>query len=117
MDDIHLGVKRSGFSISVLLDFSKASNSMSHDLLLHKLRLKFGLSSTACKLFGSFLGPRTQEGYDNGECSDSVDISIGSVLSPILHALSMMWVSMSVIVGFIFMLTIFKFTLWMGAGM
>jgi hypothetical protein len=28
MDDIHLGVERSGFSISVLLDFSKAFDSM-----------------------------------------------------------------------------------------
>jgi hypothetical protein len=54
-DDIHLGVERLRFSISVLLDFSKAFDSMSHDLLLHKLRFKFGLSSTACRLFGSFL--------------------------------------------------------------
>jgi hypothetical protein len=50
MDDIHLGVERLEFSISVLLDFSKAFDSMSHDLLLHKLRFKFGLSSTACRL-------------------------------------------------------------------
>jgi hypothetical protein len=78
MDDIHLGVVRSGFSISVLLDFSKAFDSMSHDLLLHKLRSKFGLSSTACRLFGSFLGPTTQKVMINGECSDSVDINIGS---------------------------------------
>jgi hypothetical protein len=74
MDDIHLGVVRSGFSIFVLLDFSKAFDSMSHDLLLHKLRSKFGLSSTACRLFGSFLGPRTQKVMINVKCSDSVDI-------------------------------------------
>jgi hypothetical protein len=64
MDDIHLGVERSGFSISVLLDFSKTFDSMSHDLLLRKLRFKFGLSS--------FLGSRTQKVMFNGECSDSV---------------------------------------------
>jgi hypothetical protein len=57
MDDIHLGVERSGFSISILLDLSKVFDSMLHDLLLHKLRFKFGLSSTAGRLFGSFLGP------------------------------------------------------------
>jgi hypothetical protein len=45
-DDIHLGVERSGFSISVLLDFSKAFDSMSHDLLLDKLRFRCGLSGT-----------------------------------------------------------------------
>jgi hypothetical protein len=66
MDDIHLGVERSGFSISVLLDFSKAFDSMSHDLLLHKLGFKFGLSSAACRLFGSFFGPITQKVMING---------------------------------------------------
>jgi hypothetical protein len=60
-------VERSGFSISVLLDFSKAFDSMSHVLLLHKLRFKFWLSSNDCRLFGSFLGPRTQKVMINGE--------------------------------------------------
>jgi hypothetical protein len=54
------------------------------------LRFKFGLSSTACRLFGSFFGPRTQKVMIDGNCSDSVDISIdnpqNSVLSPILFA-------------------------------
>jgi hypothetical protein len=70
-----MAAKTKGFSISVLLDFSKALDSMSHDLLLYKLRFKFGLSSTACWLFGSFLGPRTQKVMINGEFSDSVGIS------------------------------------------
>jgi hypothetical protein len=82
MDDIHLGVEWSGFSISVLIDFSKAFDSVSH-----YLRFKFRLSSTACRLFDSFLGPRTQKVMINGDCSNSVGISIGSpqgsVLSPI----------------------------------
>jgi hypothetical protein len=56
----NLGVDRLGFLISVLLDFSKAFDSMLHDLLPLNLRFKFGLSSTACWLFGCFLGPRTQ---------------------------------------------------------
>jgi hypothetical protein len=50
MDDIHLGVERTGFLISVLVDFSTVFDSMSHDLLLHKLRFELGLSSTACQL-------------------------------------------------------------------
>jgi hypothetical protein len=54
MDDIHLSAERSGFSVAFLLDFSKALDSMVHGLL----KLKFRLSSTACKLFGSFLGWR-----------------------------------------------------------
>jgi hypothetical protein len=59
-----------------MLDFCKAFDSMSHDLLLHKLRFKFGFPSTACRLFCSFLGPRTQKVMINGECLDSVNISI-----------------------------------------
>jgi hypothetical protein len=78
MDHIHLGVERSGFLISVLLDFSNAFDFMSNNLLLHKLRFKFGLSSTACWLFGSFVGPRTQKVMINEDRSDSVDINIGS---------------------------------------
>jgi hypothetical protein len=69
------GLEKSGFSISLLLVFAKAFDFM---LLLDKLRFKFGLSSTTCRLFGSFLGPRTQKVMINGECSHSVDISIGS---------------------------------------
>jgi hypothetical protein len=84
MDDIHLGLERSEFSISVLLDFSTAFDSMSHDLLMHKLRFKIGLSSAACRLFGSFLGPRTQKVMINGVCPDSVDISIGIGYSHVL---------------------------------
>jgi hypothetical protein len=53
MDDIHLRVERSCFSGAFLLDFSKAVDSMVHGFLLRKLRIKFGLSSTAGRLFGS----------------------------------------------------------------
>jgi hypothetical protein len=72
MDDIHLGVERSGFSISVQFDFSKAFDSMSHDLLL-LLGFKFGLSSTVCRLFGSFLCHITKKVMIHVEYSDSVD--------------------------------------------
>jgi hypothetical protein len=34
MDDIHLSVERSDFSVTILLDFSKAFDSMVHGLLL-----------------------------------------------------------------------------------
>jgi hypothetical protein len=47
MDDIHLSGERSGFLVI---------DSMAHSLLLRKVRVKFGLSSTACRLFDSFFG-------------------------------------------------------------
>jgi hypothetical protein len=67
MDDIHLSVERSGFSVGVLLDFSKVFDSMVHGLLLRKLRVKFVLSSTACRLFGSCLGRCAQKVMVDGE--------------------------------------------------
>jgi Reverse transcriptase (RNA-dependent DNA polymerase) len=59
-DDIPLVIERDGFSVTVLLDFSKAFDSMSHDLLFIKLKNRFGLSGTACRLVVSFLQDRMQ---------------------------------------------------------
>jgi hypothetical protein len=44
-------VEKSRFSISVLLDFAKTIDSMSDDLLLHKLKFRFGISSNASLAF------------------------------------------------------------------
>jgi hypothetical protein len=54
MDDIHLSVEKSAVSVAVLLDFSKAIDSMVHGLLLRKMRVKFGMSSRACNLIEIF---------------------------------------------------------------
>jgi hypothetical protein len=74
----------------ILLDFSKAFDSMVHGLLLRKLRGKFGLSSTVCRLFSSFLGQRAQKVVVDGEFSDVASVEMGSphcsVLLPILCA-------------------------------
>jgi hypothetical protein len=72
IDDIHLGVERSRFSISVLVDFSKAFDTISHDILLHRLRLKFGLSSTACRMFGSFLSGADWPLWQCGNCREDL---------------------------------------------
>jgi hypothetical protein len=79
MDDIYLSVERSGFSVAFLLDFSKAFDFMVHGLLLWKLRVKFGLSSTAWRLFGSFLGQRAQKVMVDGEFSDVASVEMGSL--------------------------------------
>jgi retron-type reverse transcriptase len=90
LDDLHLAVEADGFSVAVLLDFSKAFDSMSHALLLLKLKNNFGLSSTACRLIGSFLDGRRQKVVMNNEISSEAPISSGSpqgsILSPILFA-------------------------------
>jgi hypothetical protein len=66
MDDIHLSVERSGFSVAFLLHFTKAFDFRVHGLLLRK----FGLSSTTCQLFGTFLGRRAHKVMVDGGLSD-----------------------------------------------
>jgi hypothetical protein len=56
VDDIHLSVGKSGFSIALLLDSSKVFVCMVHGLLLQHVKVRFGLSSMTCRLLGSFLG-------------------------------------------------------------
>jgi hypothetical protein len=66
LDDIHLSVERSGLSVAFLLHFTKAFDFMVHGLLLRK----FGLTSTTCRLFGTFLGRRAQKVMVDGGLSD-----------------------------------------------
>ena len=44
-------------SVIVLLDMSKAFDSMRHDLMLSQLQ-SIGVSNAACDWFGSYLSPR-----------------------------------------------------------
>jgi hypothetical protein len=64
--------KSSVAAVTVLLNFSKVFDSMSHNLLLRKLRDLFGLSSVACTLIGSFLDSRSQRVRLNEDYSESV---------------------------------------------
>jgi hypothetical protein len=80
------------FRSQFLLDFSTAFDSMAHDMLLWKLRFKFGLSSTVCRLFGSFSGRRAWKLMVDAEFSNissahvEIGSSQGSVLLSILFA-------------------------------
>jgi hypothetical protein len=69
---------------------------------------RFGLSSTACKFFGSFLGCRAQKVMVDGEFSDLASVEMGSsqssVLWPLLFAcLLMKFVNRFWIENFIYM--------------
>jgi retron-type reverse transcriptase len=81
LDGIHLAVEIHGFSVALLLGFSKAFDSILHGLLLRKLKTQFGLSSTACRLISSFLKNVTSETVSIDQGSPQ-----GSILSPVLFA-------------------------------
>ena len=75
------------FCIGIFLDFKKAFDTVSHSILLDKLKA-FGVTGVTHKWFTSYLANRKQQVEINGTLSDSKDIDIsilqGSILGPIL---------------------------------
>ena len=75
------------FVIGIFLDLKKAFDTVSHDILLQKLK-KLGISGTPLNWFTSYLSGRSQYTVINGSNSteQSIDISVlqGSILGPIL---------------------------------
>ena len=76
--------------IAVFLDFSKAFDLLSHDILIEKLKwLKF--STAAIELVKSYLDGRTQRVYSVGVFSRLVEVILGvpqgSILGPLLFAI------------------------------
>lgn len=90
-DDIMRGIDRKGIAVLLLLDFTKAFDSISHSRLLKKLRDKFGFGSSAVNLVHSYLTGRTQAVFFNGLVSEEVLITSGvpqgSVVGPLLFSM------------------------------
>ena len=77
-------------SVVVLLDMSKAFDSIRHDLMLRKLR-KSGVSETACAWFESYLSQRQQVVKFENTVSDPLPLTFGvrqgSIMGPVLFTL------------------------------
>ena len=77
-------------SVIVLLDMSKAFDSIRHDLMLRKLR-NVGLSELACAWFESYLSQRHQVVKIQDTLSSPLPLTVGvpqeSILGPVLFAL------------------------------
>ena len=77
-------------SVVVLLDMSKAFDSIRHDLMLRKRR-KSGVSESACAWFESYLSHRQQVVKFQNTVSDPLPLTVGgpqeSIMGPVLFTL------------------------------
>lgn len=90
MDDILLEADKDKLTILVLLDYSKAFDRISHDLLLAMLHY-LGFSNNAAALMKNYLTNRQQKVKIGTIYSDSLDVISGvpqgSILGPLLFTL------------------------------
>ena len=87
MDKITKSLENGEFIIGVFLDFSKAFDTVNHDVLLQKLH-HYGIRGSALKWFQSYLSDRQQYVTYNGEESSkkgfNCSVPQGSILGPLL---------------------------------
>lgn len=90
-EDIRDGFENKKESILLLLDFSKAFDSVNHRILVRKLNELFDLSATACRLMMSYLTSRSQYVCQEADVSSigfvTKGVPQGSVLGPLLFTL------------------------------
>lgn len=90
VDDILNAHDDNKVTVMVQLDFSKAFETISHDMLLAKLHY-FGASAQVIDLLHSYLGERLQCVSVDGVCSDSLLVNYGvpqgSIMGPTLYSL------------------------------
>ena len=91
VDDLRLKLDENYIVFLVLLDHTKAFDTVDHEILLKKLQTLFHFSNSACDLIRSYLMNRSQRVYLSGNISNSLNVGRGipqgSILGPLLFCI------------------------------
>ena len=88
VNDIMVNLGNGDVTMLVLLDLSAAFDTIDHDILLQRLRNRYGLQGSALTWFKSYISNRSQSVVINDKTSDRIPLKFGvpqgSKLGPIL---------------------------------
>lgn len=91
LDDIGLILDKGRPVVLILLDFSKAFDTVSYNILCRKLATQFNFANHSVNLIKSYLKSRFQTVFNNGTYSEFASIKSGvpqgSILGPLLFSL------------------------------
>lgn len=90
-NEIGRAIDQNQVAFLILIDFSKAFDTIIHQQLLRKLQLRFGFSYDALKMMSSYLDQRKSVVFNNclqsDEIQNSMGVPQGSILGPLLFSM------------------------------